>query len=182
MTAFWMNTISVILFIVFNCCCFLIHQGCLCLDIFKINTLFNLQHRLLMNGKIKALILFLSPLLSLAICHHVFFPPSCCLIAFLSNFFFTFISPSVSSATPNRLPLEIRTPLFMHSILHEPSSPLPTHPSILPIFQYFHPPISLSTLMRSRMTMNTPIIMRKQQAFPPPLHSPLPNLGPPINR
>lgn len=45
------------------------------------------------------------------------------------------------------------------------------------------PSICLSTLMRSRMTMNTPIIMRKQQALPPPPpRPPLPNLGPPTNR
>lgn len=39
-----------------------------------------------------------------------------------------------------------------------------------------------STLMRRRMTMNTPIIMRKQQAFPPPLHPFLPKHGAPISR
>lgn len=66
-------------------------------------------------------------------------------------------------------------------------------PLCLPFYLFANPPClhprhlsilstPLSTLMRSRMTMNTLIIMRKQQAVPPPLHPPLPNLGPPVNR
>lgn len=102
-------------------------------------------------------------------------------------FFFAFIYPSVASATPLHLPFEI--PFSPSCILllpfpllscAPPRQPIPL--SIPPIFPSFHSSISLSTLMRSRMTMNTPIIMRKQQAFLPPMCPPLPDLGPQINR
>ncbi len=136
-----------------------------------------------MNGKIALHFV----IISFAVCHHVLFFPLLLLRPHIHPF----------SSLPLFIPL---CPLQPYLILEIHSSPLHAFlslhsfvfmylppfcqlisPSILSIFQIFHPPISLSTLMRSRMTMNTPIIMRKQQAFPP-LRSPLPNLGPPINR
>lgn len=186
MTAFWMNInqcgfihllhpfCSIYLFF----CRFLIHQRRLCLNH---QCLYNQQHRLLlMNGKINAMhFVIISFAVSRCLSPCFIFSPSLCFTPFPSLPLFTPPCPLQPLFTS---PWKSTLPIFMHSsCFHEPSSPLPTHPSHLSIFSN-PPPPPLSTLMRSRMTMNTPIIMRKQQTFPLPLRTPLPNLGPPINR
>lgn len=113
--------------------------------------------------------LFYNDILSLSVTS-TFYPCCCCCCFFLH-------SPVLYFST--RVVLEKRGKLLslLCAFFLPPCTPFPlSSPSCsLSIL----PP---STLMRRRMTMNTPIIMRKQQAFPPPLHPFLPKHGAPISR
>lgn len=71
----------------------------------------------------------------------------------------------------------VKLPSFLCAFFLPPYTPFPL--SLPPFSLSILPP---STLMRRRTTMNTPIIMGKQQAFPPPFHPFLPEHGAPISR
>ena len=121
----------------------------------------NLSTCNMMNGKIK--VLHFASFASFTSCHHDCFFPSCCLPwLVLSPIMYPALSCQTSFLS-----------LFMHSSrfhIHA-SCPLTYPHFIIPIFQSFNPLTSLSTLMRTRMTMNNPIIIRAQQAFPPLPHT-----------
>lgn len=145
------------------------------------SVLYNQQHRLLlMNGKINAMhFVIISFAVSRCLSPCLIFPPH---YASPHSHLYLYLSLRVlcNLCSPPLGNLLSPSSCIPRAFMNLP----PRCQPILPIFQSFQtpPPPPLSTLMRSRMTMNTPIIMRKQQTFPLPLRTPLPNLGPPINR
>lgn len=98
------------------------------------SVLYNQQHRLLlMNGKINTMhFVIISFAVSRCLSPCFIFPPSLCFTPFPSLPLFTPPCPLQPLFTS---PWKSTLPIFMHSsCFHEPSSPLPTHPSHLSIF------------------------------------------------